>query len=522
MKLLVVDDHKIVVDNILANINWAAAGISETFGACSAAEAREILSKQEIDILLCDIEMPIENGLSLIQWMRENNMRTRCILLTAHADFSYAQKSLSLAVFDYVVQPAPLPDIQAAVERAVRDILRERDESIQEKYEQVEEWQKNKEAASVLAKFLKNGNNYAGMEFFSRQGRIPPPDRKIFLVLMKILRWFSAEQWTRDFLLMMIHNAVTEVFSPLHALILPVHNESFAFVIWGSEHDPAAESISHQLSFMFNVCRLKLKCTVALFQEEAVLIERLEEAWHNLLKRVDNNDSQKTGVFITPDSGRNEEYTFANKELESWVDLLRGPKPAKMLVRAEAFFNALEKDGMTEKLPELYVDFMNVVHFASGGGNGNDFWREILVDSQSYDIYRNASRSTAQLFDLIRMVSEVFEKRIAANDNDMVSKITTYIDAHLDENIRREDLTAQVYFQADYLNRLFKKKTGCTLKDFIIRRKMEEAKKMLEMTSLPVSIIAAKVGYENFSHFSYLYKKVTGYSPTETRQGGRT
>ena len=42
---------------------------------------------------------------------------------------------------------------------------------------------------------------------------------------------------------------------------------------------------------------------------------------------------------------------------------------------------------------------------------------------------------------------------------------------------------------------------------------------LLRTTSLPISFIAAKVGYCNFSHFSYTYKKVLGITPQEERQG---
>lgn len=49
------------------------------------------------------------------------------------------------------------------------------------------------------------------------------------------------------------------------------------------------------------------------------------------------------------------------------------------------------------------------------------------------------------------------------------------------------------------------------MKEYITLTKMKAAKNLLITTSLPVSLIAAKVGYDNFSHFSKVYKKVMGY-----------
>jgi two-component system response regulator YesN len=75
----------------------------------------------------------------------------------------------------------------------------------------------------------------------------------------------------------------------------------------------------------------------------------------------------------------------------------------------------------------------------------------------------------------------------------------------------------QVHLNADYLTRIFKKETGSTVKEYITSEKMKEAKRLLRTTQLPVSFIAAKLGYCNFSHFSYTFKKVMGYTPQEER-----
>ena len=57
-----------------------------------------------------------------------------------------------------------------------------------------------------------------------------------------------------------------------------------------------------------------------------------------------------------------------------------------------------------------------------------------------------------------------------------------------------------------------------TLNDYIILEKMNVAKNLLTTTKLPVSLIAMKVGYSNFSYFSKLYKKVHGCSPAQERE----
>lgn len=53
-------------------------------------------------------------------------MTTRCIFLTAHAEFRYAQEALRLGGFDYIMQPAPYEQVANAVSRALENVKEER------------------------------------------------------------------------------------------------------------------------------------------------------------------------------------------------------------------------------------------------------------------------------------------------------------------------------------------------------------------------------------------------------------
>ena len=72
-----------------------------------------------MDILLCDIEMPGENGIELLHWVREQNMDVECIFLTCHANFAYAQEAVKLGCMDYVLLPARYEDIGESVQKVV-------------------------------------------------------------------------------------------------------------------------------------------------------------------------------------------------------------------------------------------------------------------------------------------------------------------------------------------------------------------------------------------------------------------
>ena len=119
MNILLVDDQPNIISSLLSCIPWHSLGISSVYTATSAAAAREVLTSHSVDILITDIEMPREDGLSLISWIRENNFNPECILLTSHADFFYAKRAINLRVADYIIQPARDEDVIKAVKNAV-------------------------------------------------------------------------------------------------------------------------------------------------------------------------------------------------------------------------------------------------------------------------------------------------------------------------------------------------------------------------------------------------------------------
>ena len=118
MTVLIVDDQINVVEGLVGSVDFARAGMDTVLTAYNAARARELLLMYPVDVMLCDIEMPGENGLSLYRWTKDKHMDLECIFLTAHADFSYAKTAMQLESMDYILQPAPYEEIEAAVERA--------------------------------------------------------------------------------------------------------------------------------------------------------------------------------------------------------------------------------------------------------------------------------------------------------------------------------------------------------------------------------------------------------------------
>lgn len=119
MNILIVNDIQLEAVTLQKTLHWEEMGVSKAFTAFSADEAKEIIQKEEIDILLSDIEMPGDNGIALIRWIQEQHYDIDVILLTCHADFAYARDGLTLGCQDYILMPASYESIAASVQKTI-------------------------------------------------------------------------------------------------------------------------------------------------------------------------------------------------------------------------------------------------------------------------------------------------------------------------------------------------------------------------------------------------------------------
>lgn len=149
MNLLLVDDEVATIQILLKAIDWKKNGIDSIFTAYNTQTAREIVDKNDIDIIVSDIEMPQENGLDFIKWVQGVYPIIVNIILTGHADFNYARSAVSLGVFQFMLKPISHFELEQIVRDAVK--LVEEEKSL-EKTRQIGAYFQDKQWSEELAK----------------------------------------------------------------------------------------------------------------------------------------------------------------------------------------------------------------------------------------------------------------------------------------------------------------------------------------------------------------------------------
>jgi two-component system response regulator YesN len=90
-----------------------------------------------------------------------------------------------------------------------------------------------------------------------------------------------------------------------------------------------------------------------------------------------------------------------------------------------------------------------------------------------------------------------------------------YIEDHFGESITVENIADVVQLNKDYFSHIFKKSIGESFTDYLNKRRIEEAKKLLLQKKYKIYEIADMVGYSDYKYFSKVFKKLVGISPNK-------
>jgi len=114
---------------------------------------------------------------------------------------------------------------------------------------------------------------------------------------------------------------------------------------------------------------------------------------------------------------------------------------------------------------------------------------------------------------------EPTEEELTAQTNLIVEKAVAYIEQnYTQKGLTLQEVAQKNHVSPNYLSYLFKKNTGYNLWEYVIKLRMEKSKKLLLQTDMRRYEIADQVGYESPEHFSKIFKKYFGVSPSDLKK----
>jgi two-component system response regulator YesN len=124
-RLLIVDDEEDIRRGLAELFPWGEIGFLVAGTAENGRRALEWVREGEVDVVLCDIRMPLMSGVQLAKVIAEEHRHVAVVFLSAYKDFSYAQQALQCGVRDYVLKPTNFADIRSVFRRLKKQMDRE-------------------------------------------------------------------------------------------------------------------------------------------------------------------------------------------------------------------------------------------------------------------------------------------------------------------------------------------------------------------------------------------------------------
>ena len=191
-------------------------------------------------------------------------------------------------------------------------------------------------------------------------------------------------------------------------------------------------------------------------------------------------------------------------ELKAWCIAVTNLKLPNLKINEllpKNFYPRIPCQSVADELAQLYP----MIHFYAEQAGG-------------YQIANSLARAVVLIVHKI-ISSTALES--TKEKNFIVERIKNYIEEHYAEDLSLAELNGLVNSNEYYLSHVFKKATGYSPKEYILRRRIGKAQCLLIYTTLPLTEISARVGYDDSNYFSRAFKKIVGMPPRIYRQKWR-
>ena len=323
MNLLVIDDDISTVDRIVSMIDKNKLGFESVYSAYNIDEAKDIFRLNQVDILLCDIEMPCGSGLDLIEWIRNNGYDTISIILTSYAEFYYAKKALELGSFEYLLKPAPYPEIEKTLVKAINKF--KESQSINDTIAAAEYWDRNK--AIVTEQFFRElvkNHNPQDIEAVTEQAQKKNirlyADSTYTPILIQIdMKETSSDKWDKSSLSYAVQNIASEIIfqNDSDQFFVTIDERSHIVILRDFTHTSRnLDSLKQRCENFLKQCDMHLSCNCCCYIGFSVFINLLGQESFRLEKFAENNVSYVCGCFFSTDSSKSDSsYSPPDKDI---------------------------------------------------------------------------------------------------------------------------------------------------------------------------------------------------------------
>ena len=527
MNILIVDDEIVTTQVLEEKLDRERLKIERVYVAYDAAMAREILKNKSIriDMVLCDIEMPQENGIHLLEWVRKQKIKVEFVFLTSHEKFEYAYGAVQNGAANYLLKPIDMDQINQALFRVMEKIIREkRIKSIQDYWNYGQRKLMRYFWTELLLKPCMNGNEIE-KEIKNLGIAKNIYEKYCFILLHCVGKALGFNGENRTVNLFIVENILAEAFTENikmeHIVCWEKGETSYIGIMSEYLMAESEEKLKRILGILENYFPGAFR--VAYISDYIPFTEI--GRWKQEMESYDQKHIYDEGeIWIFSELKKRDdisETTLDHNYLIQCIDKRERVKTMEYLQKI--LKNVKKTTHSTSGLRYFQLELLRIINsYFQQQSLGID----IILSDPIYLRLDEAAISSefamVQWFTyLMNKIFSMTEEKKVKEDRSLTEQIIDYIRMHYTEEINRNTLAEEFHFTAGYIGRLFRKDMGMTLNDYINLMRVKKAEHLLLNTENKIIDVALEVGYDNFTYFSSVFKKYNGECPAEYRKNRR-
>lgn len=511
-KVLLVDDERIITEGMSKVINWESIGTDLIGTARNGIEGYNFIEQNKPDIVISDIKMPGMNGLELVAKVHSVFPEIRFILLSGFSEFDFAKQAMQYGVKHYLLKPCNENTIMDAVSEICEDLKQKeiRDKFIQNMkgtLESVLPYAKEQ----LMKECITNHYENKDLEHYQNLFNIDLNTPNVRLVLFQLEGNYEFEH------MFAIKNIAEHIFDSY--ILSCTVGETILFLIEDYCSYPTLLSQIEKIKKTFYQY-YQIDSTVAI--SEIGKISNANKLYKETLDCLAYRFYLGEGGVITK---KDITYQCPSEELEFYYDdqtfcrLVKAGSWHDVNKEIVSFFNHLIDLKLDINITKSYViQLFNAMIRLCEPKEMNMYLTKLnlLLEIDTIQNLKTFFESVAEDITL-----SFFEQNNNKHST-IIKKVIEIIDKYIgNQNLSLHWVANEMlYMNADYLGKLFKKETGEKFSNYITRLRIELAINLIEKENdVKVFEIAEKIGYgENPQYFSQVFKKHTGFTPSEYKR----
>lgn len=516
-QVLIVDDEPIVKIALRSMIDWNELGFHICATASNGEEALEMAGRFHPHLMICDLKMPIMDGIQLIRTAKEQKMDCEFLVVSNYEDFDYVRTALVLGATDYMLKVNISPEELTAQLKKIREKL---DQKAIASYEQ----------SMTDDTFHHQERHAAWREFFTHKSYSVDTLVSITGLNLKSLGplsmcqisfdWYAQNLETlpsMDLIRSTLKNALEQFdrrriifFSASNTLLLIPESEL-------ALHQNTIAGLSARITQLFNYY-MSLSPTI-IYQSGLKDLEEARNAYHQFQDYMELNFYQQIGqVDAGSISVTSEIPDISHKELSEEILTQGGDRLINALDRISLLLTKCRKHHvLPSRVIQYCIRLLGDLEY--GMTDISSTVHDQIADSA--EAIRNAVTQEELSRNLSDALHAMFvpeaSSSISGNYSPEVIQALDYIQNNYSRKISLAAVAEHVGLSSGYLCRIFKEETSVSINAYINNLRMTRAGELLKDKNSYIKEVAISVGFEDQLYFSRLFKRYYGMTPSEYR-----